>query len=41
MWGAIAAGWGVPAIGLVLAMVFSGVSFRFGSKSTVRNPGVS
>ena len=25
-----AAGWGVPALGLVLALVFSGVSFRFG-----------
>lgn len=26
-----AAGWGVPAIGITLALVFSGVSFRFGS----------
>lgn len=25
------AGWGVPIIGLVLALVFSGVSFRFGA----------
>jgi hypothetical protein len=30
MWGAIAAGWGIPAIGLVIALIFSGVSFRFG-----------
>lgn len=30
MWGALAAGWGIPAIGLTVAMVFSGVSFRFG-----------
>jgi hypothetical protein len=30
MWGALATGWGVPAIGLTLALVFSGVSFRFG-----------
>ncbi|KAL7902179.1 putative G-protein coupled receptor [Trichoderma sp. SZMC 28014] len=26
-----AAGWGIPIIGLVLALVFSGVSFRFGA----------
>ncbi|RDL34501.1 Uncharacterized protein BP5553_07629 [Venustampulla echinocandica] len=31
MWGALAAGWGIPAIGLACAMVFSGVSFRFGN----------
>lgn len=31
MYGALAVGWGVPAIGLALAMIFSGVSFRFGS----------
>lgn len=30
MWGALATGWGVPAIGLTVALVFSGVSFRFG-----------
>ncbi|KFY76837.1 hypothetical protein V499_03615 [Pseudogymnoascus sp. VKM F-103] len=30
MWGALAGGWGVPAIALTIAMVFSGVSFRFG-----------
>lgn len=26
-----AAGWGVPLIGIILALVFSGVSFRFGA----------
>ncbi|KAL6867796.1 G-protein coupled receptor [Trichoderma novae-zelandiae] len=26
-----AAGWGIPAIGIILALVFSGVSFRFGA----------
>lgn len=30
MYGAFAAGWGLPAIALVFALVFSGVSFRFG-----------
>ena len=30
MWFAQAAGWGVPIIALVLAFVFSGVSYRFG-----------
>jgi hypothetical protein len=30
MWGALATGWGIPAIGLTVALVFSGVSFRFG-----------
>jgi hypothetical protein len=30
MWGAIATGWGVPAIAVTIALVFSGVSFRFG-----------
>jgi hypothetical protein len=30
MWGAIASGWGIPAIALTVALVFSGVSFRFG-----------
>ncbi|KAF4634879.1 hypothetical protein G7Y89_g3225 [Cudoniella acicularis] len=28
MWGALAAGWGIPAIGVTVAIVFSGVSFR-------------
>jgi hypothetical protein len=32
MYGAFAAGWGIPAIALVIALVFSGVSFRFGSE---------
>lgn len=26
-----AAGWGVPILGIILALVFSGVSFRFGA----------
>ena len=30
MWGALATGWGIPAIGVTLSLVFSGVSFRFG-----------
>lgn len=30
MWGAFAAGWGIPAVALTVALVFSGVSFRFG-----------
>lgn len=30
MWGALGAGWGIPAIGLTVALIFSGVSFRFG-----------
>lgn len=30
MWGALVVGWGIPAIGLTLALFFSGVSFRFG-----------
>ncbi|KAB8299203.1 hypothetical protein EYC80_001299 [Monilinia laxa] len=30
MWGAFATGWGIPAVALTFAMVFSGVSFRFG-----------
>lgn len=29
MWGSLVGGWGIPAIGLTLALVFSGVSFRF------------
>jgi hypothetical protein len=31
MFFAHAAGWGIPTIGLILALVFSGVSFRFGA----------
>lgn len=31
MFFAHAAGWGIPIIGLILALVFSGVSFRFGA----------
>ena len=34
MFGAFATGWGVPAIALAIALIFSGVSFRFGGKST-------
>jgi len=30
MYGALLAGWGIPAVGLTVAMIFSGVSFRFG-----------
>ncbi|QSZ30005.1 hypothetical protein DSL72_004523 [Monilinia vaccinii-corymbosi] len=30
MWGALATGWGIPAVGVTFAMIFSGVSFRFG-----------
>lgn len=30
MWAALAIGWGIPAIGLTIAMTLSGVSFRFG-----------
>jgi hypothetical protein len=30
MYGAFVAGWGVPAVGLAIALIFSGVSFRFG-----------
>jgi hypothetical protein len=32
MYGTLIGGWGIPAIALTLAMVFSGVSFRFGGK---------
>jgi hypothetical protein len=32
MFGAFAAGWGIPAIALTIALIFSGVSFRFGGK---------
>jgi hypothetical protein len=34
MLGAFASGWGIPAIGLTIALIFSGVSFRFGGKPT-------
>ncbi|KAK1769536.1 hypothetical protein QBC33DRAFT_576725 [Phialemonium atrogriseum] len=30
MWLSQAAGWGIPAVGITVALVFSGVSFRFG-----------
>ncbi|KAK6586417.1 hypothetical protein PZA11_001474 [Diplocarpon coronariae] len=30
MWGALATGWGIPAVALTVAMLLSGVSFRFG-----------
>ena len=31
MWFSQAIGWGIPVIGIIMALVFSGVSFRFGS----------
>ena len=31
MWAAHVTGWGIPALGLILALVLSGVSFRFGT----------
>ncbi|KAK3328846.1 hypothetical protein B0H66DRAFT_467609 [Apodospora peruviana] len=31
MWFSQAAGWGIPIIGIVMALVFSGMSFRFGT----------
>ncbi|CAG8954068.1 hypothetical protein HYFRA_00009169 [Hymenoscyphus fraxineus] len=37
MWGALATGWGIPAIGLTVALVFSGVSFRFGDTCHVNH----
>lgn len=36
MWGALAGGWGIPAVVLSIAMVFSGVSYRFGGISAMR-----
>jgi hypothetical protein len=30
MWASMLAGWGIPAVALTLALIFSGVSFRFG-----------
>ena len=37
MWCALAAGWGIPAIILVVSMVASGVSFRFGDTCHVNH----
>lgn len=31
MWGSMAAGWGIPAVGLTIALSLSGVSYRFGT----------
>ncbi|PHH90297.1 hypothetical protein CDD83_4065 [Cordyceps sp. RAO-2017] len=33
-----AAGWGVPVLGIVLALVYSGVSFRFGATCHINHP---
>lgn len=33
-----AAGWGIPLVGIVLALVFSGVSFRFGVTCHINHP---
>ncbi|ODM20054.1 hypothetical protein SI65_05040 [Aspergillus cristatus] len=30
MWGALICGWGIPAIGTTIMLIFTGVSFRFG-----------
>jgi hypothetical protein len=37
MFGAFAAGWGIPAIALAIALIFSGVSFRFGGKKITQD----
>jgi hypothetical protein len=37
MWGALVVGWGIPAIGLTITLVFSGVSFRFGNTCHVNH----
>jgi len=37
MYGALAAGWGIPAIALTIALVFSGVSFRFGESCHINH----
>ncbi|PQE20176.1 g- coupled receptor protein [Rutstroemia sp. NJR-2017a BBW] len=37
MWGALVTGWGIPAIALTFALVFSGVSFRFGNTCHVNH----
>ena len=37
MYGALVAGWGIPAIGLTFALVFSGVSFRFGDSCHINH----
>ncbi|PFH56672.1 hypothetical protein XA68_16171 [Ophiocordyceps unilateralis] len=31
-------GWGVPVVGIILALVFSGVSFRFGATCHINHP---
>jgi len=37
MYAALVAGWGIPAIGLTFALVFSGVSFRFGDSCHINH----
>ncbi|ESZ99576.1 hypothetical protein SBOR_0049 [Sclerotinia borealis F-4128] len=37
MWGALATGWGIPAVALTFGMIFSGVSFRFGDTCHVNH----
>lgn len=37
MYAALTTGWGVPAIGLTVALVFSGVSFRFGDSCHINH----
>ena len=37
MWGSLGAGWAIPTIVLTLALVFSGVSFRFGDTCHINN----
>ncbi|KAI6382970.1 hypothetical protein MCOR25_000475 [Pyricularia grisea] len=37
MWFAHVAGWGIPLAGIILTLVFSGVSFRFGSTCHVNH----
>ncbi|KAM3088373.1 hypothetical protein ACMFMG_000018 [Clarireedia jacksonii] len=37
MWGALVTGWGIPAIALTFALIFSGVSFRFGNTCHVNH----
>jgi hypothetical protein len=32
MFGAFAAGWGIPAVAVTIALIFSGISFRFGGE---------
>lgn len=38
MWFAQVAGWGVPVLDVVLALVFTGVSFRFGATCHINHP---